>query len=186
MKKLLLSLLALLTLTSVAMAETVNLPGTGKKWNNYTWDQIGNNYATSAEGYSLLLDKAGSTSTLVSPGTDTKDNCIKVYAKAQLIVEAPAGVTFKSVTVNVYKDGNKATSIKCDWNSSATKISNSKATLTSETPQQSITIDGNGKQLRVASLEIVTEAASGKTPAGLSFPKSSYTANLGEAFIAPR
>ncbi|MGM9853253.1 MAG: hypothetical protein ACI30N_04720 [Muribaculaceae bacterium] len=154
MKKFLLSLIAVLTMTSVAMAETYTLPAADKKWNNYTWTQDGNNYKATVENFNLLLDKGSSTSDLVQPDQYS----IRVYAGAQLTITAPAGVTFKNVVVTINTTGNKATAVKSDWSDNAVTIADNKATLTNATAKNSITIYGDAsKQLRVASLEISTD-----------------------------
>lgn len=183
MKKLLLTLIAVLTLTSVAVAETYTLPAADQKWNSYTWNNVGDNIEGTVENFTLLLEKNTSSSTLVSPDQYS----IRVYAGARLTITAPSGITFKSVVININTTGNKASAVTVSEGWTASAMADNKVTLTSETAQSSVTFDGAGKQLRVASLVIEGEGtpAPVKDPANLHFPQASYTVKLGEAFTAP-
>lgn len=156
MKKILLSLAVVLGLSTVAQAADVTLPGADKKWNAYTWTQAGDDFTGDVEGYTLTLAKGTSTNTLVAPDQYS----IRVYAGASLTVTAPAGTTFKQVVVKGAAN-SKATNatatgwtVSCSGDAGATFV----ATFTSETPQSSITFDGAGKQLRVGSITLSSEA----------------------------
>lgn len=89
MKKFLLSMVALLSVSYAASATT--LPAEGKVWKDYTWNQEGVDFKGEVEGYTLVLAKGSSTSTLKSPDQYS----IRVYAGANLTVTAPAGETFQ-------------------------------------------------------------------------------------------
>lgn len=158
MKKILLSLAVVLGLSTVAQAADVTLPGTDKKWNAYTWTQSGDDYTGTVEGYTLTLAKGTSSSTLVAPDQYS----IRVYAGANLTVTAPAGTTFKQVVVKGAAN-SKATSATADgWTVSCSGAAGATfvATFTSETPQSSITFDGDGKQFRVGSIILSSEGGS--------------------------
>ncbi len=156
MKKFLLSLAVVLGLSTVAQAADVTLPGTDKKWNAYTWTQAGDAFNATVEGYTLTLAKGTSSNALVAPDQYS----IRVYAGANLTVTAPAGTTFKQVVVkgDAKSKATNATAtgwtVSCSGAAGATFV----ATFTSETPQSSITFDGAGKQLRVGSITLSSEA----------------------------
>lgn len=159
MKKLLLSLALVLGMTSVASAVDVSLPAEGKKWNSYTWTQKGDNYSAVVENYSLLLEKGSSTNALVSPDQYS----IRIYAGAKLTITAPEGVTFDKVAVTINSTGNKATSATASEGWTCSAFDNGAFTVTATTPQSSLTLDGAGKQLRVASF-VITASGAGETP----------------------
>ena len=148
MKKFLLSMVALLGFAAVATAADVTLPAEGKKWNDYTWTQSGTDYKGTVDGYSLTLAKGSSTSNLVSPDQYS----IRIYAGANLTVTAPEGKTFNKVTVTINATGNKAVAATANSGWTVSAFNNGVFTMTSETPQSTITFDGSGKQLRVASM----------------------------------
>lgn len=156
MKKILLSLAVVLGMGAVAQAADVTLPGADKKWNAYTWTQAGDDYTGTVEGYTLTLAKGTSSNALVAPDQYS----IRVYAGANLTVTAPAGTTFKQVVVkgDAKSKATNATAdgwtVSCSGDAGATFV----ATFTSETPQSSITFDGAGKQLRVGSITLSSEA----------------------------
>lgn len=148
MKKFLLSMVALLSVSYAASATT--LPAEGKVWKDYTWTQEGDDFKGEVEGYTLVLAKGSSSSTLVSPDQYS----IRVYAGANLKVTAPAGETFNKVTVTINTTGNKATEATASEGWTVSAFADGQFTLTSATAQSSVTIDGAGKQLRVASMKI--------------------------------
>lgn len=148
MKKFLLSMVALLSVSYAASATT--LPAEGKVWKDYTWNQEGVDFKGEVEGYTLVLAKGSSTSTLKSPDQYS----IRVYAGANLTVTAPAGETFNKVTVTINTTGNKATEATASEGWTVSTFADDQFTLTSATAQSSVTFDGAGKQLRVASIKI--------------------------------
>ncbi len=148
MKKFLLSMVALLSVSYAASATT--LPAEGKVWKDYTWNQEGVDFKGEVEGYTLVLAKGSSSSTLQSPDQYS----IRVYAGANLTVTAPAGETFNKVTVTINTTGNKATEATASEGWTVSDFADGQFTLTSATAQSSVTFDGAGKQLRVASIKI--------------------------------
>ncbi len=147
MKKFLLSMVALLSVSYAASATT--LPAEGKVWKDYTWNQEGVDFKGEVEDYTLVLAK-GSSSSLQSPDQYS----IRVYAGANLTVTAPAGETFNKVTVTINTTGNKATEATASEGWTVSDFADGQFTLTSATAQSSVTFDGAGKQLRVASIKI--------------------------------
>ncbi len=156
MKKFLLSLAVVLGLSTVAQAADVTLPGADKKWNAYTWDKAGDGYTATVEGYTLTLAKGTSTSALSAPDQYS----IRVYAGANLTVTAPSGTTFKQVVVKGAANSKAINATATGWTVSCSGAAGATfvATFTSETPQSSITFDGAGKQLRVGSITLSSEA----------------------------
>ena len=72
MKKLLLSMMAVLGMCTVASAATVTFPATkAGDWTEYTWTQSGNNYTANVGGYTFLLDKGTSSNALVAPDANS-------------------------------------------------------------------------------------------------------------------
>ncbi len=146
----------MLGIGAAASAAEVTLPAAEKTWAHYTWTQNGNNYEGTVEGYKLVLDKNTSTSNLVSPDQYS----IRVYAGAQLHVTAPEGVTFTKVEVTISSTGNKATAATASAGWTVSAFADGKFTMTATTPQSTLTFDGDGKQLRVASMVITADGAS--------------------------
>ena len=158
MKKILLSLAVVLGLSTVAQAADVTLPGTDKKWNAYTWTQAGDDYTGTVEGYTLTLAKGTSSNALVAPDQYS----IRVYAGANLTVTAPSGTTFKQVVVKGAANSKATNATATGWTVSCSGAAGATfvATFTSETPQSSITFDGDGKQFRVGSITLSSEGGS--------------------------
>lgn len=149
MKKFLLSMAMILGLASVAHAAETTLPADGKKWNDYTWTAEGSDFTATVDGYSFKLAKGNSETPLVSPDQYS----IRIYKGANLTITAPAGVTFNTVKVTINTTGNKATTASAaGWE--VTPLTDNVITLTSKTPQSSITFDGAEKQLRAASITL--------------------------------
>lgn len=140
-------MVALLSVSYAASATT--LPAEGKVWKDYTWNQEGVDFKGEVEDYTLVLAK-GSSSSLQSPDQYS----IRVYAGANLTVTAPAGETFNKVTVTINTTGNKATEATASEGWTVSDFADGQFTLTSATAQSSVTFDGAGKQLRVASIKI--------------------------------
>ncbi|MDE6160436.1 MAG: hypothetical protein K2F77_02115, partial [Muribaculaceae bacterium] len=150
MKKFLLSMVALFGISAIASAADVTFPAEGKKWNDYTWTQQGNDYKAEIDDYTFLLEKGSSTSTLVSPDQYS----IRIYANASLTVTAPSGKEFKTVTVTINSTGNKATEASASDGWTVSAFDNGVFTMTATAAKSSVTFDGKGKQLRVASLTL--------------------------------
>lgn len=146
-----------LGISAAASAVEVSLPAADKTWDAYTWTPDGDNYKATVEGYSLVLDKNTSTSNLVKPDQYS----IRIYANAQLHVTAPEGVTFTKVEVTINATGNKATEATASNGWTVSAFDGGKFTITADTPQSSLTFDGAGKQLRVASM-VITASGEGE------------------------
>lgn len=159
MKKLLLSLALILGITSVASAVDVTLPADGKTWSSYTWTKNGDNFNGVVENYTLLLDKGTSTSDLVSPDQYS----IRIYGGAKLTITAPEGVTFDKVVVNYDTKYTKATSATASEGWTCSTFADGAFTVTTTSAKSTLSIDGDGKQLRVASL-VITASGEGNTP----------------------
>lgn len=188
MKKLLLTLAAALIGASAMMAETATFPeNTTTGWAAYTWTQTGDDFTGTVGNFTFVLAKNTSGNNLVSPDAAS----IRVYAGANLTITAPDGYVMTEVS-GLTAASNKAlgTSVSEGWTNETgtiTAAANQAIKFTAQSPQASITFDGNGKQLRVKSLTITYQlsSTSTKAAANLKFPQTSYTANLGEAFTAP-
>ena len=187
MKKFLLSMMALVGMCTMASAETVTFPTTAGDWTEYTWTQSGDNFTGNVGGYTFLLAKNTSSSTLVAPDTYS----IRVYAGANLTITAPAGTVMTQVEgVTAASSKATGTSVQGSWKNETGTITagvDQAFKFTTTTGQASITFDGDGKQLRIKTITITFSAgtANTKDPANLKFPKTTYTATLGEVFAAP-
>ena len=170
MKKFLLSLALVLGLSSAASA--VVIPGEGEAWNTYSWTETTDDaakvikYETTAQGYTLTLDKGTSTTDLAQ-ANPASINQIRVYQGASFTITGTTAFTKVTVTV---ASGSKATSATASegWTLEGTSIStsaNSTFSFVSATPQTAITFYGtdgtSAKALRFNALEILAE---GETP----------------------
>ena len=188
MKKFLLSMIAVLGMSTVASAATVTFPATKVgDWTEYTWTQSGDDFTANVGGYTFTLVKNTSGNALLAPDAYS----IRLYAGAKLTITAPDGTLMTQVE-GLTASNNKAvgTSVQGSWTNETGKITaaaNQPFKFTATTGQSSITFDGNGKQLRIKSITITytSGTASNKDAANLKFPKSSYTATMGKAFTAP-
>lgn len=122
----------------------------------------------SAEGFNIVIDKnSGST----NPTYYKNGNAIRIYAKNQLTITAPAGVNITALS------GDAGT-----YNSSATITADS-GTVTaspftwSGTANEIVMTLGSSGQLRLISLTITTDESEGpaKKDAGLAFEQSEIT-----------
>lgn len=148
----------ILGVAAYASAVEVSLPESGKTWADYTWTLNGTDYSGTVQNYTLNLQKGSSGNALVSPDKYS----IRIYAGAQLTVTAPEGVTFDKVTVTINATGNKATSATAEgW--TVSEFTDGVFTMTASAPQTSVTFDGNGKQLRVASM-VINASGEGTNP----------------------
>ena len=137
-----------LGISAAASAESVTLPAEGKTWVSYEWTGDGNSRQATVEGYSFNLVKGTSSTDLVAPD----EYSIRIYAGAQLTVTAPAGETFDKVVITADRN-SKASAVSAEgW--TVSELVNNTCTMTSATPQSSITFDGAGKQLRLGSMVI--------------------------------
>lgn len=188
MKKFLLSLIAVLTLSLSAVAETVTYPeSTETGWAAYSWTQDGDDFTATVGDFTFLLAKNTSTNALVAPDKYS----IRVYAGANLTITAPTGYVMTEVS-GLTASSSKAvgTTVSEGWTNETGTISaaaNQPFKFTCADGLATITFDGNGKQLRVKEVTVTYQSATGETKAAanLSFPESHYTAKLGEAFTAP-
>ena len=165
MKKFLLSLALVLGLSSAASA--VVIPGEGEAWNTYSWTETTDDaakvikYETTAQGYTLTLDKGTSSSDL-SVANPASTNQIRVYAGSTFTISGTTAFTKVTVTVASNSKAFSATA-STGWalEGEVTTSAGSTFSFVSATPQTTITFDGAGKQLRLSALELVTE---GDTP----------------------
>lgn len=165
MKKFLLSLALVLGLSSAASA--VVIPGEGEAWNTYSWTETTDDaakvikYETTAQGYTLTLDKGTSSSDL-SVANPASTNQIRVYAGSTFTISGTTAFTKVTVTVASNSKAISATA-STGWalEGEVTTSAGSTFSFVSATPQTTITFDGAGKQLRLSALELVTE---GDTP----------------------
>lgn len=161
MKKFLLSLALVLGLSSAASA--VVIPGEGEAWNTYSWTESKDDadkvikYETTAQGYTLTLDKGTSSSDL-SVANPASTNQIRVYAGSTFTISGTTAFTKVTVTVaSNSKAVNAAASEGWTLEGEVTNSAGSTFSFVSATPQTTITFDGDGKQLRLSALELVTE-----------------------------
>lgn len=161
MKKFLLSLALVLGLSSAASA--VVIPGEGEAWNTYSWTETTDDaakvikYETTAQGYTLTLDKGTSSSDL-SVANPASTNQIRVYAGSTFTISGTTAFTKVTVTVASNSKAISATA-STGWalEGEVTTSAGSTFSFVSATPQTTITFDGAGKQLRLSALELVTE-----------------------------
>lgn len=162
MKKTLLAfILSVLTLGS-AWADEVKLPKTADgDWAEYTWTKSGDDFTTTAEGFTILLEKNKSSNALVAPDASS----IRVYAGAQLSITAPAGYAMTKIAgTTASKNKAEAVSASEGW-----KVGTNLTGTAANQPfvfecenaagLNKITFDGDGKQLRIKTLTITYQSA---------------------------
>lgn len=164
MKKFLLSLAVLLGATSLAHA--VDIPADGKTWASYTFNAETDAksgaviaFAGEAEGFNIRLSK-GTSSSDISGVNPASINQIRVYAGSNISIVAPEGQAFKKVTITVASSSKAVNATASEgWTLEGTVSTSAKSTFSfvSETAQSLITFDGDGKQLRIASLSILMD-----------------------------
>ncbi len=188
MKKLLLSFALVMGLGSAVSAAEATYPTTAGEWGEYTWTQDGTDFVATVGDFTFRLEKASSTNDLASPANTS--GAIRVYAGAQLTITAPSGVTMTKVS-GVTASSNKAVSATASegWTvvTQPAANANNPFEFTATTGQQSITFDGDGKQLRIKSLTITSEGESADTrePHGLSYGVNSFEAEIGSNIALP-
>lgn len=159
MKKFLLSLALVLGIGSAASAADVTLPENGTNWSVYTWTESNNVYSTTINGYEFLLDVGTYSGTFTAPDAYS----IRVYDGSSLTINAPEGTTIKTIYITT-NSNTKGPSIAASegWTVVEKKVNSSdkltSAVITAETPLSSITITGDGKQLRIATIKFSSEA----------------------------
>lgn len=161
MKKTLLALiLSVLTLGS-AWADEVKLPKTKDgDWTEYTWTKSGDDFTTTAEGFTILLEKNKSSNALIAPDASS----IRVYVGAQLSISAPTGYAMTKIAGTTAKD-TKAVAAKVSegWKVTTEPTTGTDKPFVFECENAAglnkITFDGDGKQLRVKTLTITYQAA---------------------------
>lgn len=158
MKKFLLSLALVLGIGSAASAADVTLPENGTNWSVYTWTESNNVYSTTINGYEFLLDVGTYSGTFTAPDAYS----IRVYDGSSLTINAPEGTTIKTIYITT-NSNTKGPSIAASegWTVVEKKVNSDKLTsavITAETPLSSITITGDGKQLRIATIKFSSEA----------------------------
>ena len=166
MKKFLLSLALVLGLSSAASA--VVIPGEGEAWNTYSWTETTDDaakvikYETTAQGYTLTLNKGTSSSDLAQANPANTNGHIRVYAGSTFTISGTTAFTKVTVTVASNSKAISATASE-GWTLEGTVSTdvNSTFSFVATTPQTAITFDGAGKQLRLSALEIL---ADGDTP----------------------
>ena len=166
MKKFLLSLALVLGLSSAASA--VVIPGEGEAWNTYSWTESKDDaakvikYETTAQSYTLTLNKGTSSSDLAQANPANTNGHIRVYAGSTFTISGTTAFTKVTVTVASNSKAISATASE-GWTleGDVTTSASSTFSFVSATPQTAITFDGAGKQLRLSALEIL---ADGDTP----------------------
>ncbi len=166
MKKFLLSLALVLGLSSAASA--VVIPGEGEAWNTYSWTETTDDaakvikYETTAQSYTLTLNKGTSSSDLAQANPANTNGHIRVYAGSTFTISGTTAFTKVTVTVASNSKAVSATASE-GWTleGDVTTKDGSTFSFVSATPQTAITFDGDGKQLRLSALEIL---ANGDTP----------------------
>ncbi len=159
MKKFLLSLALVLGIGSAASAADVTLPENGTDWSVYTWTESNNVYSTTINGYEFLLDVGTYSETFTAPDAYS----IRVYDGSSLTINAPEGTTIKTIYITT-NSNTKGPSIAASegWTVVKKEVNSSdkltSAVITAETPLSSITITGDGKQLRIATIKFSSEA----------------------------
>lgn len=159
MKKLLLSLAMLLGFVAVNAA-TVTIDPTN--WDG-KWTGDGNAWTATIDGYTFKMDKAGSTTALVSPDQYS----IRVYQGASLTITAPAGSVMKNITFTVAQNSkgteNSHVSYSTGWTLTGEVTSTAGSTFGATSDGLSTFTMTTGKQIRIAKIEISDEAG-GETP----------------------
>lgn len=159
MKKFLLSLALVLGIGSAASAADVTLPENGTDWSAYTWTESNNVYSTTIKGYEFLLDVGTYSNAFTAPDAYS----IRVYDGSTLTINAPEGTTIKTIYITT-NSNTKGPSIAASegWTVVEKKVNNknllTSAVITAETPLSSITITGDGKQIRIATIKFSSEA----------------------------
>lgn len=191
MKKLLLTLAAGLLLAGNAWADEVNLTASAL---TATSDAAVSTWSPN-EFFTFTFNKQnGST----NPTYNTKGKDIRLYAKATAELKAADGVTVDKVVFNISTQGKKRLAPITSSEGTIATQATGDATVTWTGSANTVTFtvgekadfgsDGSTKagQLCFSSVTITyTLAAGGKEAANLSFPEESYTAYLGEPFVAP-
>lgn len=163
MKKFLLSLALVLGLSSAASA--VVIPGEGEAWNTYSWTETTDDaakvikYETTAQGYTLTLNKGTSSSDLAQANPANTNGHIRVYAGSTFTISGTTAFTKVTVTVASNSKAVSATASE-GWTleGDVTTSASSTFSFVSATPQTAITFDGAGKQLRLSALEILADS----------------------------
>lgn len=169
MRKFLLSLAALVLAGASAIAKEYTITFSElDKFKDVTSSLGEKTMTISAEGFNIVIDKNSGSS---NPTYYKNGNNIRIYAKNQLTVTAPAGVnitalsgdagTYKS-SATITADSGTVTNPPFTWSGSANEIV--------------MTLGGSG-QLRLVSLTITTDESEGpaKKDAGLAFEQSEIT-----------
>lgn len=184
MKKFLLTLLSFLCLSSIStFAETVTLDPSA--WDQQ-WQQSGDNFTATLNGFTLDLNKANSSSALVKPDND----CIKVYANAELVITAPEGATMTDIQFTVASgskaDNNNAVKLSTGWTISGTVLKNANSTFgaVNATGSNTITINPTA-QLRISKMVITYTGGSVTPTINLNFAETEGTVNIGETLTLP-
>lgn len=184
MKKILLTLLSFLCLSSIStFAETVTLDPNA--WDQQ-WQKSEDNFTATLNGFTLDLNKANSSSALVMPDKV----CIKVYANAELVITAPEGATMTDIQFTVASgskaENNNAVKLSTGWTISGTvsKTANSTFGAVNATGSNTITINPTA-QLRISKMVITYTGGSVTPTINLNFAETEGTVNIGETLTLP-
>lgn len=157
MKKLLLSIAIVATGFSMATAKDYVLLGDGAP--ELTWAATETGFQTTAtvDGatFTLTMDKAESTNTLLDPSTTS--NVIRVYKKSKFTVTS-AGMSMKQITLTGTSNYAGEQTVSEGWSQSADGLV---LTLTSE-GADNMTLTASNNQFRIAQL-VVSDEISGTT-----------------------
>lgn len=181
MKKFLLSLATLALAATTAMAETVTI-------NVADQGLTDKQEVSSIQASPVTLTFAKGTSANITKYYATGGGEIRFYGGNVMTIDVATGFEITSAVITT-KDGNPILDSSTLTNCTLA-VNGTTATLTANANTSSIAISqgtGNSsKQAKLSSIVVnYTAVAGNKELAGLQFPKSSYTAVLGQAFTAP-
>lgn len=184
MKKLLLTLAAVVGLGFAATAEEVTIATTEAN----KWTAAGDGFTTTVDGFTLTTAKADSGTDLITPDK----TALRVYQGSTFTIKAPEGMVMTKVAMTEVH--NKASelshvSFSAGWTAYGNLSTSQKAEEFGATSDglAEITLSA-AKQIRISQVVITYKGAlSGdQKPADLSFDKTSVTIVKGEEFTAPK
>lgn len=156
MKKLLLTLAGAVLGFIGASAASYDVFTSGSE----TWTGDADGYTTSVtvdgKHFTLVTDKASSTTNLVNPGSNP-DKEIRIYKSSTLTISS---TDFEFNTVVLTATAAKYivdVAVSSGWTVTSDKTALT-YTLTSKTPQKSVTFDATGAQVRVSKIVVADEA----------------------------
>ena len=174
MKKLLLSLVALVTLAFAGYAETATV----------TFSELG--YANAADVKSVTTDDGNVTMSFSNAKYYTSGTALRVYASSTIKFSGAEGVTITNVNFNTIS-GSSNSSFGAATSVDKGTLSISDKKWSGEANEFTLS---NPAQIRFLSFDITYTAGEGgstedKTPVTLAWSEATATATVGEAFTAP-